>query len=107
MGSPTSVVGVSSLGTGSTQVIAADTTRKWIEFHNPNTTTQEEVAICPAFDNSGSALTAGFGTAGANAGNYVLEPGGIKRFEGNVQSAWLAAAKANANNTLTIWTQSS
>ncbi len=107
MGNPTGAIGLANLGTGSTQAVAADTNRKSITFVNPNVDANVNIAVCPAFDNSGSALTAGFSSTGANAGNWVILPGGERTFTGNVQTAWLAAAKSGSTNNLTMWVERS
>jgi hypothetical protein len=99
MATPSGVVAFANLGTSSTQVIAADSSRRSITFHNPNTATNANIVVCPAFDNSANALTASFSAPG---GSYVLYPGAEKKFEGNVQTAWLAAASTGTTNGVTM-----
>lgn len=107
MGNPSSTVAFSGLGTGSTQIIAADTSRKVIKIHNPNTITNVSISVCPAFDLSGNALVAGFSSAGGKAGTFVIEPGAIEEFTDNTQNAWLGAAQANSNNNVTMYVKRS
>jgi hypothetical protein len=103
MGSPGATVAFANLGTASTQVIGADSSRKEITFSNPNVDGNVNLAVCQAFDLSGNALTAGFSATGANAGNFAILPGGERRFTGNVQGAWNSAAKSGTTNNLTMW----
>lgn len=103
MGNPGATVAFSNLGTGSTQVIAADAGRKSITFSNPNTDGNVNVVVCQAFDNSGNALSASFSSTGGSAGGFVILPGGERTFTGNVQGAWNAAAKSGTTNNLTMW----
>lgn len=83
---------VSGLGTASTQVIAANPTRRGVLFHNPGSV---NVAVCPAN------LTAVIG-----AGSRIIFPGSEFRLFAagrvRVNCAWKAIAASGAANKLTV-----
>jgi hypothetical protein len=84
-----------SLGTGSTQVLAANPQRQKVTFANPGS---QIIYVCQAVDSAGNALT-----AGPNPGNWPVFPGGILPFTGDgVAGAWLAEAAANSGNPFTV-----
>lgn len=86
-----------SLGTGSTQVLAANAQVQKVTFHNPGA---NNIYVCQATDANGNALT-----AGPNPGNWLILPGATWEFTGNgVAGSWLAAAATGAGNPLTIAT---
>lgn len=83
------------IDTNSTQIIAANTTtRAGLLFHNPGTVS---LYICPALDNSGSALAAG------GAGSYLLQPGQSLPIVGLCSSAFNAAAASGAGRPVTVF----
>ena len=83
-----------SLGTGSTQVLAADPQRQKVTFANPGSVI---VYVCQAFDANGNALT-----PGENPGNWPVFPGAILTFTGNgAAGTWLAAAATGSGNPFT------
>lgn len=83
-----------SLGTGSTQVLAANPQTRRVTFHNPGTIM---IFVCQALDANGNALT-----PGANPGNWAIFPGATMGFTGNgVAGAWLAAAASSSGNPFT------
>lgn len=84
-----------SLGTGSTQVLAANPQIQKVTFHNPGTIT---IYVCQAVDANGNALT-----PGPNAGNWAIVGGGLLTFTGNgAGGAWLAAAASSSGNPFTV-----
>lgn len=84
-----------SLGSASTQVLAANPQVKKVTFANPSNVT---MYVCQALDANGNALT-----AGPNPGNWPILPGAIWSYEGNgVAGAWLAAAASGSGNALTV-----
>jgi hypothetical protein len=93
---------ISALGTSSTQVIGVDNNRTEIEFHNPNTISNDVIYVCQSVDVNGNALTAGPG----NGGTYTIFPGASRVFRGQCQMAFNAAASA-AGAGLTINSMSS
>lgn len=91
-----------TVGTGSAQVMAANTARRRIEFYNPNDTAK--VAVCPTISRAtGSAITCTVN----GAGSITLLPYQSYRVDGvgqipQVNSAWNAIASAGASS-LTIF----
>jgi hypothetical protein len=84
-----------SLGTGSTQILAANAQTGSVMFHNPGS---QIIYVCQATDANGNALT-----PGPNPGNWAIFPGATWIFEGEgVAGAWLAAAAANSGNPFTV-----
>ena len=84
-----------SLGTGSTQILAANAQAQKVTFHNPGTV---NVFVCQATDANGNALT-----PGARPGNWEIFPGGLFIFTGNgAGSAWLASAASGSGNPFTV-----
>lgn len=79
------------LGTGSVQVLPADTARNGVQFHNPGSVS---VAVCP------SNLAAQIGP-----GSIIIFPGLTKTIMGNdrvkINCAWNAIAASGSNNALT------
>ncbi len=95
------VTAVTSLGASSTQVIGQNqTNRTEITFHNPNTGTNANIAVCPATDVNGNALTAAIG----GGGSFVIFPGADRTFRGECGMAWNAIASAPGSGLTIIET---
>lgn len=92
---------ISGLGAISVQVIAADSQRQSLTFHNPNNgdgSNGVNVFVCQAQDASGAALAAAVNGPGC----YTVFPGQTITFTGNIaKSAWNAIAAESVSN-LTI-----
>jgi hypothetical protein len=83
-----------------------NSSRKKLIFHNPNLTTQINIAICPSFDVNGNNLPAGFGANGALAGSLLLLPAATMTIEADdsrISNGWNAASASGSNIPLTIW----
>jgi hypothetical protein len=89
------VTAINNLGTTSMQVIAADTTRTSIVFHNPMSATTVLVCLAPT--------VATFTLPG---GNWIVLPQDYLPLTGNVQGAWNAVAQAGNACSLTITSSS-
>ena len=103
MGTPSSTVAFANLGTSPSNVIAADSTRGAITFHNPNltSTTNVSVLLYPTTDLNGNSLSPTFSAPG---GGYVLLGGGEKTFRGaDAAAAWDAVAASGSTNGLTMY----
>jgi hypothetical protein len=87
------VTAVNNLGTASIQIIAADSARTYIVFHNPSNTV--ELLVCQ------SPTVASFTTRG---GSFLILPGDYLTLTGAVSVAWNGIAQSGANNPLTIIT---
>jgi hypothetical protein len=85
------VTAINNLGTTSVQVIAADTTRTSIVFHNPMSATTVLVCLAPTV-----------ATFSAPGGSFVVLPQDYLPLTGNVQSAWNGVAQAGSTCSLTI-----
>lgn len=96
MAAPGATVAITGLGTSNTQVLAAGQ-RSAVTFHNPNASA--DVIVCQAQDTGGNNIAA---TIASPAGGFKINAGGERKFTGNVQTAWNAAASAGSS-TLTIW----
>lgn len=84
-----------ALGTGSTQVLAANAQTQKVTFHNPGSV---NLYVCQATDANGNALT-----PGPNPGNWEIFPGATWIFSGNgAGGAWLAAAASGSGNPITV-----
>ena len=87
-----------SLGTGSTQILAANPQVAKVTFHNPGASIT--IYVCQANDANGNALT-----PGPNPGNWAILPGATWEFTGNgVGGPWLAAAASSSGNPFTVAT---
>lgn len=84
--------GTNTLGTTSTQVVAADSKRTSLVFHNPSSTVMVLLAQ--------NAVA----TWSAPGGAFVLLPQDYLSLSGVVQSAWNAAAQTGTANPLTVTT---
>lgn len=90
-----------TVGTTNIQVIAADTTRTGIVFHNAGTSVS--VLVAPSTDANGKAIAPTFT---APQGGLVILPLDYLPLSGNVQSVWTGSAQSGASNALTIITSS-
>src|ERR1043166_987906 len=96
---PLGAVLSTTVGTTNAQVIAADSTRTGIVFHNAGTPVP--LLVAPSTDANGTALSPTFSSP---QGGLVILPLDYLPLSGNVQTAWTAAAQTATANPLTIIT---
>lgn len=87
-----------TLTTTSVQVIAADSTRNALLFHNPGDSIS--LLVAPATDSSGNAISL---SLAARQGGYIVSPHDFVPLTGNnCQLAWNGISLSGSSNPLTI-----
>lgn len=100
MGTPGNTVAFSNLGNvSSSLILAADTTRTYVKFHNPNASSNAEILIWEVNDSSGNALTPTFS---APAGGYLILPGADREVTNGAGSEWHALASTGTTNGVSM-----
>ncbi len=101
-----SVLAVTAITTAAKSALAANSTRKRIIFHNPNTDSglNNNLMVYPTKDMNGAALAPTFAAPG---GGFVIFPGASLEVSGvgSVGTAWNVLASAGTLNGLTMFIQ--
>jgi hypothetical protein len=87
-------VSAATVGTVGAQVVAGNSARQSVTFHNPGTT---NVFVYPLLNATGGANSP---SSGNPAGSFQIFPGGLITIAGECQGAW-GAFGASATNYLT------
>lgn len=91
------VTAINSLSTTAITVIAADTDRAFLVFHNPSSGVT--VYVSPSISANGAGLTP---IATSPGGTFRIIPMDFIQFSGGCQTSWLAVASSGTGQPLTV-----
>lgn len=92
----TGVRAFNSIGTGTTQVLPANTSRGSIVFSNPGTV---DIFVAPTLDATGATISPSTGSLGGTF--RIFANGGTLTLAGAVQTAWVAFSSSGSGNSFT------